>query len=112
MGARRRRHDQQEAEQDSPQGHAVRPTHRPFAGATGRAPTVDLDHPWAAPISDLAPDYHCTSGRRLCSQSRARALRRAPRSLWLWHLAVLFLGLTGLADGLAPKERRYALARD
>jgi len=28
-----------------------------------------------------------------------------------WHevFSVLFLGLTGLADGLAPKERRYAI---
>jgi hypothetical protein len=29
-----------------------------------------------------------------------------------WHLIVLFLGLAGLADGLAPKERRYAHGRD
>jgi hypothetical protein len=107
MGAGRRRHDQQEAEQDSPQGRPVRPAHCPLAGATGRAPTVDLDHPRAAPIGDLAPDRHCTPGRRLRTRSRSRPLRRAPRSLWLWHLAVLFLGLTGLADGLAPKERRY-----
>ena len=41
----------------------------------------------------------------------------APEVIWAYrnaglaHLTVLFLGLTGLADGLAPKERRYAAVR-
>lgn len=106
MRARHRGDEEQETKEDGPQGHPIGPAHRAVAWTARRATTVDFDHPGAAPIGDLATDRHRASRRRLRIRSLAKACRRAPRFLCVWHLAVLFLGLTGLADGLAPKERR------
>jgi hypothetical protein len=49
------------------------------------------------------------SGSLLPLMIAPECLRRH-RDTGLAHSTVLFLGLTGLADGLAPKERRYAIA--
>ncbi|HEY5261524.1 MAG TPA: hypothetical protein VIJ33_05390 [Solirubrobacteraceae bacterium] len=73
--ARRRSDEQEKAEQDGPQGHAIGTAR----GALARAAPIDLDHPRAARVGDLAPDGHRASwlpGRRRRSWSLVKALRR------------------------------------
>jgi hypothetical protein len=112
VGARRGDDEQEQAEQDSPQGHPIRPAHRAFARASRGTSAIDLDHPGAPSICGLTPNRHRASHRQRRTRSLAGGLGRTRPSLCLWHLAVLFRRLTGLADGLAPKERRYGQTPD
>jgi hypothetical protein len=132
VGARRGGEHKDDAEQDRPHGDAIGVRSGALVNRAGRtAASRSLADRWTVPIADLAPDRHRPAlGRDSLFGVRPRqsgcpaagdspdrghgpdrpfihCLIAARGNAGFWHLVVLFLGLAGLADGLAPKERRY-----
>jgi hypothetical protein len=95
--------DQEDPHHHGPHGRAVRArAGDPLAGTARRAPPggagADAWRRSSLPADD--------DGAARCGGGTGGAWGRLDR----WH-SVLFRRLTGLADGLAPKERRYVRAR-
>jgi hypothetical protein len=123
MGAHRGDEHQQHTENDRPHGHSVGLEARTLVAAPRRGPPRSLRGHGPVAIRPVTADRNRpTAGDALSTPGLSgrptdpvcvRAVipgRRGRRNTCMRHVTDLFLVLTGLADGLAPKEQRYAVS--